>query len=279
MGCSSSKPVADDSAMMRRRARGSMAMAGLKTELAKDSAQAAEATRVDATNGSVVLRQPPGVGLGMRYAYISQRGYYPDAPDKTNQDAVAATERLGGQPGEGAGTAARCLHRVPCGRLNAFAALPLSCLCALPPLLLPRRWRCCAGAGARHQLPHARPTSRPPPLLPDCLLPCYELGLLPVPRLPADLHLFSVYDGHGELGTECARFVRDGVRSRSCCACPPAGGMFPGCSNPAPAPFLAALNKRMAPPTGLGEPCMLQELQSRCPIRPGPLPGAWPPSS
>lgn len=124
MGCSSSKPVADDSAMMRRRARGSMAMAGLKTELAKDSAQAAEATRVDATNGSVVLRQPPGVGLGMRYAYISQRGYYPDAPDKTNQDAVAATERLGGQP---------------------------------------------------------------------------------------DLHLFSVYDGHGELGTECARFVRDGL--------------------------------------------------------------------
>lgn len=102
MGCSSSKPVADDSAMMRRRARGSMAMAGLKTELAKDSAQAAEATRVDASAGSVVLRLPPSAGLNVRYAYISQRGYYPDAPDKTNQDAVSVTERLGGQPGEGA---------------------------------------------------------------------------------------------------------------------------------------------------------------------------------
>ncbi|KAL4426116.1 hypothetical protein ABPG77_002702 [Micractinium sp. CCAP 211/92] len=122
MGCSSSKPVADDSAIMRRRARGSMAMVGLKTEVAKDAAQAAEATRVDATNGSVALRLPPGTGLGVRYAYISQRGYYPDAPDKTNQDGVSATERLGGQP---------------------------------------------------------------------------------------DLHLFSVYDGHGELGTECAQFVRD----------------------------------------------------------------------
>lgn len=102
MGCSSSKPVADDSAIMRRRARGSMAMVGLKTEVAKDAAQAAEATRVDATNGSVALRLPPGTGLGVRYAYISQRGYYPDAPDKTNQDGVSATERLGGQPGEGA---------------------------------------------------------------------------------------------------------------------------------------------------------------------------------
>ncbi|KAL4452158.1 hypothetical protein ABPG75_007820 [Micractinium tetrahymenae] len=105
-------------------------MAGLKTELAKDPAQAAEATRVDATNGSVVLRLPPGTGLAVRYAYISQRGYYPDAPDKTNQDAVSATERLGGRP---------------------------------------------------------------------------------------DLHLFSVYDGHGELGTECAQFVRDRLAANVTC--------------------------------------------------------------
>lgn len=56
-------------------------------------------------------------------------------------------------------------------------------------------------------------------LLPRSLLvPHLCLRLLPrlwpgrFPFCLADLHLFTVYDGHGELGTECAQFVRDRVR-------------------------------------------------------------------
>uniref|UniRef100_A0A7S4AAN9 cGMP-dependent protein kinase n=1 Tax=Pseudo-nitzschia australis TaxID=44445 RepID=A0A7S4AAN9_9STRA len=34
-------------------------------------------------------------GLRLRYAYLSQRGYYPDSPDKPNQDAYSVMERFG----------------------------------------------------------------------------------------------------------------------------------------------------------------------------------------
>jgi serine/threonine protein phosphatase PrpC/CRP-like cAMP-binding protein len=36
-------------------------------------------------------------GLRLRYAFLSQKGYYPDDPDKQNQDAYSITERFGGQ--------------------------------------------------------------------------------------------------------------------------------------------------------------------------------------
>jgi serine/threonine protein phosphatase PrpC/CRP-like cAMP-binding protein len=36
-------------------------------------------------------------GLRLRYAFLSQKGYYPDDPDKENQDAYSITERFGGQ--------------------------------------------------------------------------------------------------------------------------------------------------------------------------------------
>ncbi|GAB4819083.1 hypothetical protein N2152v2_006129 [Parachlorella kessleri] len=38
----------------------------------------------------------PGSRLVIKYAFLSQRGYYPDAPDKANQDTCCATEQLGG---------------------------------------------------------------------------------------------------------------------------------------------------------------------------------------
>ncbi|VEU35633.1 unnamed protein product [Pseudo-nitzschia multistriata] len=34
-------------------------------------------------------------GLRLKYAYFSQRGYYPDSPNKANQDAYSVTERVG----------------------------------------------------------------------------------------------------------------------------------------------------------------------------------------
>lgn len=97
-----------------------MVGAGYKMEVAPGGAT--DAQRAVATTGTVVLPMPAAAGFSVRYAYISQRGYYPDAPDKTNQDAVCAAERLGGNPGT---------------------------------------------------------------------------------------HMFAVFDGHGEQGTECAQFVRD----------------------------------------------------------------------
>jgi hypothetical protein len=34
-------------------------------------------------------------GLRLRYAYFSQKGYYPDDPHKANQDAYSVVERFG----------------------------------------------------------------------------------------------------------------------------------------------------------------------------------------
>lgn len=36
-------------------------------------------------------------GLRIRYAYYSQKGYYPDQPDKANQDAYSVIEKFGGK--------------------------------------------------------------------------------------------------------------------------------------------------------------------------------------
>lgn len=40
----------------------------------------------------------PQTGYTLRYAYVSQRGYYPDSPDKPNQDAFCASAYFGGDP-------------------------------------------------------------------------------------------------------------------------------------------------------------------------------------
>eukprot|EP00898_Chlorokybus_atmophyticus_P000853 jgi/Chlat1/1769/Chrsp134S02092 len=40
----------------------------------------------------------PGAGYTLRYAYASQRGFYPETPDKLNQDALCAHPRFGDDP-------------------------------------------------------------------------------------------------------------------------------------------------------------------------------------
>jgi hypothetical protein len=37
-----------------------------------------------------------GSGCTLRYAYVTQRGYYPEAPDKTNQDSFCVMTNFGG---------------------------------------------------------------------------------------------------------------------------------------------------------------------------------------
>lgn len=103
MGCSASKglkSVADDNPeLMRKRGLGPRAsmLAGTKTETFTDPATR-EAQRLVASNGSVEVPMPYA-GYTLRYAYVSQRGYYPDQPDKANQDGVCATEAVAGNKG------------------------------------------------------------------------------------------------------------------------------------------------------------------------------------
>lgn len=40
----------------------------------------------------------PRSGYTIRYAYVSQRGYYPDSPDKLNQDAFCVHTAFNGDP-------------------------------------------------------------------------------------------------------------------------------------------------------------------------------------
>eukprot|EP00887_Chlorella_sp_A99_P007620 scaffold20.g7620.t1 len=120
MGCTQSRPeselfspMARESAQ-RRGPHASMAGAFRQDESSKDP------VRLLTSGGTRAAPLPAGGTL--RYAFVSQRGFYPDQPDKANQDAVVAAERLGGA---------------------------------------------------------------------------------------ADCHLFCVFDGHGECGTECAQFATD----------------------------------------------------------------------
>lgn len=99
MGCGVSKQlqsVADDSAAMRRRGPRASMVAGKVEHIADPSAK--EAQRVVTSNGTVTL-PASSAGYTLRYAYVSQRGYYPDSPDKTNQDAVCTAENLGDSSG------------------------------------------------------------------------------------------------------------------------------------------------------------------------------------
>ena len=172
MGCSSSKAqsVADESAAQamrqRRGGRASIVSSNYKVETVKD-AGAAEAQRLVASAGSLPL-QLPAAGLSLRYAFLSQRGYYPDAPDKANQDAVGATEALGGSAG---------------ARAVGVGGAPVA-----------------LGGSA----PRLCNLNRQPPTRHAAAAPLHA----------AETHLFGVFDGHGECGTECAQFVKDKVRRR-----------------------------------------------------------------
>lgn len=106
MGCGNSKGIRMDEqphsptgnspttplAARQRAPRASLISSYTKVEIAKSPARS-----VESPSGTT---SPPVPAAGPRarlhYAYVSQRGYYPDQPDKANQDAVCVVERLGG---------------------------------------------------------------------------------------------------------------------------------------------------------------------------------------
>ena len=50
------------------------------------------------TSGGARALALPSAGFAARHAFCSLRGFYPETPDKRNQDAVCAHERFGGDP-------------------------------------------------------------------------------------------------------------------------------------------------------------------------------------
>lgn len=58
--------------------------------------------RVQSSEGTKEVSVPLGNGQSykLRYAYVSQRGYYPEALDKANQDSFCALPKFGGKEGE-----------------------------------------------------------------------------------------------------------------------------------------------------------------------------------
>lgn len=50
------------------------------------------------TSGGARALALPSAGFASRHAFCSLRGFYPETPDKRNQDAVCAHERFGGDP-------------------------------------------------------------------------------------------------------------------------------------------------------------------------------------
>ena len=52
-------------------------------------------SRLTSSEGAQTLFFPSS-GYTIRFAYVTQRGYYPDAPDKANQDSLCMHPQFGG---------------------------------------------------------------------------------------------------------------------------------------------------------------------------------------
>ena len=101
MGCGSSKDAADRRAPSRRYLSyaGGADDAGAGVYLPDTGPLTAREYKERlVTSGGTQVVELPGSGYAIRYAFVSQRGYYPDAPDKANQDAFCAHACFGGDP-------------------------------------------------------------------------------------------------------------------------------------------------------------------------------------
>jgi hypothetical protein len=106
MGCGNSKGIRMDEqphsptgtspttplAARQRAPRASLISSYTKVEIAKSPARSVESP----SGGTSPPVPAAGPRARLHYAFVSQRGYYPDQPDKANQDAVCVVERLGG---------------------------------------------------------------------------------------------------------------------------------------------------------------------------------------
>lgn len=115
MGCSASKLVAaepdprgeqgkgdEKTPPPRRPVQARLSLAGGFNQFEKVKGEVASVTSgsgAAATDLGGAAAGPPQQ-LQMRYAHLSQRGYYPDHPNKANQDAVLVETGLAGDAGQ-----------------------------------------------------------------------------------------------------------------------------------------------------------------------------------
>jgi hypothetical protein len=102
MGCGSSKDSRDDHRAASRRylnyAGGQFAGDGSSLYLPSTGPLTAKEykERLVTSEGTQTVYLPESK-YSIRYAYVSQRGYYPDSPDKLNQDAFCVHTYFGGE--------------------------------------------------------------------------------------------------------------------------------------------------------------------------------------
>lgn len=84
MGCLQSKPSSTPSKSVPSPGK---AQQTVKKVLSKDEVR----MRIVAPEQSQTFTQS---GISIRYAWVTQRGYYPDSPDKDNQDSYSLSSEL-----------------------------------------------------------------------------------------------------------------------------------------------------------------------------------------
>jgi hypothetical protein len=87
MGCLTSKPSGSDPKKSRSNSVSSPISPQYKRGLSKDEIQ----LRIVAPNSCQSFVH---CGISIKYAWVSQRGYYPDTPDKDNQDSCSVAPSL-----------------------------------------------------------------------------------------------------------------------------------------------------------------------------------------
>ena len=87
MGCLTSKPSVNDPKKSGSRSVSSPISPSHKRGLSKDEIQ----MRIVAPKSCHSFDH---CGVSIKYAWVSQRGYYPDSPDKDNQDSCSVAPNL-----------------------------------------------------------------------------------------------------------------------------------------------------------------------------------------
>ena len=88
MGCTTSNAVQTNAPPLRIRTESDERNAPLTSEEINERIDSPEYTRTFQVNDT----------LSISYAWVSQRGYYPDAIDKENQDTYSVNPSLNGDP-------------------------------------------------------------------------------------------------------------------------------------------------------------------------------------
>jgi hypothetical protein len=101
MGCGGSKPTSNEkphsSKYLANPAQGPDTFGGYDLPSTGPLTAKQYKERLSTSEGTLSVTLPVS-GYTIRYAYVSQRGFYPDSPDKANQDSYAVHTCFHGDP-------------------------------------------------------------------------------------------------------------------------------------------------------------------------------------